>query len=137
MYRFFLQKTQQVQQNKNLAAQRSQACPACRKPLPRCSVCLIHMGGITSVVESGYLVKKPSPSKRRSKPFNLFFTWCQTCRHGGHASHLIDWFSEHQVPIWMEIHKTTLRRFVRFGDLIRPLDFSDLKEVFETDILIG
>jgi hypothetical protein len=56
------------------------------------------MGGIASVVEGGYLVKK-SLSKRRTKPFSLFFTWCQTCRHGGHASHLIDWFAEHQVNL--------------------------------------
>ena len=24
--------------------------------------------------------------------FDLFFAWCQTCRHGGHAGHLSDWF---------------------------------------------
>ena len=95
---FYSQKTPSVQ-NKNPAAQRSQACPACRKPLPRCSVCLIHMGGIAAV-EGGFLVKKmitPKSTKRRTKPFSLFFTWCQSCRHGGHASHLIDWFAEHQV----------------------------------------
>ena len=24
--------------------------------------------------------------------FPEWFTWCQTCRHGGHAHHLSDWF---------------------------------------------
>ncbi len=72
--KFVLQKTPTVSQNKNASAQRSQACPACRKPLPRCSVCLIHMGGIAAV-EGGFLVKKSA--KRKTKPFSLFFTWCQ------------------------------------------------------------
>ncbi len=24
--------------------------------------------------------------------FGQWFTWCQTCRHGGHSSHMTDWF---------------------------------------------
>lgn len=24
--------------------------------------------------------------------FSHWFTWCQTCRHGGHASHMVHWF---------------------------------------------
>jgi WD repeat-containing protein mio len=27
--------------------------------------------------------------------FDDWFSWCQTCRHGGHAKHLLDWFSSH------------------------------------------
>ncbi|KAI9317908.1 hypothetical protein BX666DRAFT_1856189 [Dichotomocladium elegans] len=27
--------------------------------------------------------------------FDLWFTWCQTCRHGGHAVHIFDWFRNH------------------------------------------
>ena len=23
--------------------------------------------------------------------------WCQTCRHGGHAQHLEEWFAQHDV----------------------------------------
>ncbi|XP_018011442.1 GATOR complex protein MIOS-A [Hyalella azteca] len=29
-------------------------------------------------------------------PFANWFTWCQTCKHGGHANHIMDWFSEHE-----------------------------------------
>lgn len=29
-------------------------------------------------------------------PFDKWFTWCQTCRHGGHASHMMQWFSKHK-----------------------------------------
>lgn len=29
--------------------------------------------------------------------FDLWFTWCQTCRHGGHAVHMFDWFQKHSI----------------------------------------
>ena len=29
--------------------------------------------------------------------FDLWFTWCQTCRHGGHATHIFDWFRNHNT----------------------------------------
>ena len=33
--------------------------------------------------------------------FASFFTWCQTCRHGGHAAHLHDWFAENrECPVY-------------------------------------
>ena len=32
--------------------------------------------------------------------FSSWFTWCQTCRHGGHAGHVIEWFLEHvECPV--------------------------------------
>ncbi|XP_059175424.1 GATOR complex protein MIOS-A-like isoform X2 [Physella acuta] len=62
-------------------------CPSCRKALPRCAICLTHMG--TS-----------SGSGAKLTPIQEWFTWCQTCRHGGHAAHLIQWFSEHsECPV--------------------------------------
>ncbi|KAI9222510.1 hypothetical protein BC828DRAFT_378266 [Blastocladiella britannica] len=27
--------------------------------------------------------------------FESWFTWCQTCRHGGHAAHVLEWFSKY------------------------------------------
>ncbi|XP_074036422.1 GATOR complex protein mio [Leptinotarsa decemlineata] len=60
------------------------SCPNCRKPLPRCAICLQYMGTTTG------------ESSSKSKPFEEWFTWCQTCRHGGHAGHICDWFEEHQ-----------------------------------------
>ncbi|KAI8143121.1 hypothetical protein BJV82DRAFT_515140, partial [Fennellomyces sp. T-0311] len=34
---------------------------------------------------------------RKADPagFDLWFTWCQTCRHGGHAVHIFEWFKNH------------------------------------------
>jgi len=33
--------------------------------------------------------------------FSNWFTWCQSCRHGGHAAHIMHWFrsvKEIQIP---------------------------------------
>lgn len=69
------------------------SCPNCRKPLPRCSLCLLHMGTTTT---SGFY----NPVGIKSKPFQKWFSWCQTCRHGGHTDHLADWFKNHtECPV--------------------------------------
>ncbi|KAL1497793.1 hypothetical protein ABEB36_008691 [Hypothenemus hampei] len=60
------------------------ACPHCRKPLPRCVICLMTMGTAITDVDG---VKPQS--------FDNWFTWCQSCRHGGHSLHLTNWFTEH------------------------------------------
>ena len=28
--------------------------------------------------------------------YGNWFSWCQTCKHGGHIKHLIEWFRSHQ-----------------------------------------
>ncbi|XP_055877328.1 GATOR complex protein MIOS-A-like [Biomphalaria glabrata] len=68
-------------------------CPSCRKALPRCAVCLAHMGTSSAIgLESG--------SKAKLVPFQEWFSWCMTCRHGGHAGHLREWFSQHgECPV--------------------------------------
>lgn len=69
------------------------SCPNCRKPLPRCSLCLLHMGTTTT---SGVY----NPAGIKSKPFQKWFSWCQNCRHGGHSDHIIEWFKEHsECPV--------------------------------------
>ncbi|XP_052753330.1 GATOR complex protein MIOS-B isoform X3 [Galleria mellonella] len=58
------------------------ACPHCRKPLPRCAVCALHLGGAAPAAFAGW------------------FSWCVACRHGGHAAHLLHWFQEHsECPV--------------------------------------
>ena len=69
-----------------------QACPQCRKTLPRCAVCLLSMGTHSGLMLS---TQRPAEGSRRATPFKTAFTWCQTCRHGGHAEHITDWFAEH------------------------------------------
>lgn len=66
------------------------SCPSCRKPLPKCSVCLMHLGtpaesmGDTTVVGDS------------SGALNYSFAWCTLCKHGGHVKHLLDWFATHK-----------------------------------------
>lgn len=58
-------------------------CPHCRKPLSRCIICLMTMG--SPIVEN----------TDKSQAFDNWFTWCQSCRHGGHSKHITNWFMEH------------------------------------------
>jgi len=37
---------------------------------------------------------------RSVNPFKNWLTWCQSCRHGGHSDHIIDWFKAHaECPV--------------------------------------
>jgi hypothetical protein len=76
-------------------------CPQCRKPLPRCAICMLSLGTLNPFME---LTKERSRSSRSddlsslgSLPFAEWFTWCMRCKHGGHAHHLVGWFSTHTV----------------------------------------
>lgn len=72
------------------------SCPNCRKPLPRCAICMMHMGTITAGVNS----ISTDVDSCKMVEFANWFTWCQTCRHGGHASHMTHWFNEHsECPV--------------------------------------
>lgn len=80
-----LSRQQTSQQNRSKA----QACPSCRKPMPRCAICLVNMGtmsGLSTHSKTSIVTK-----------FDEWLTWCQTCRHGGHAQHMLHWFSTHTV----------------------------------------
>lgn len=36
-------------------------------------------------------------SNKEALGIGLWFTWCQSCRHGGHAIHMYQWFDNHKV----------------------------------------
>ncbi|XP_067022252.1 GATOR2 complex protein MIOS-A-like [Acropora muricata] len=79
------------------------ACPSCRKPLPRCSLCLVHMGTPSSLPPK-HQIQDPNAEKpenvRSVNPIKNWLTWCQSCRHGGHSDHIIDWFKAHaECPV--------------------------------------
>jgi hypothetical protein len=80
-------------------------CPSCRKPLPRCAVCLLPMGSLnpylelkrdrlatssaqagaisrSSTVESNVGVVDDALSGLANLPFVEWFTWCMRCKHG-------------------------------------------------------
>merc|ERR1719495_2214617 len=70
---------------------RAEMCPSCRKPLPRCAVCFINMGTLSGLIRnkngSKALVsqnsQKSQVSSKKLTSFDNFFTWCQSCHHGG------------------------------------------------------
>ncbi|XP_076467214.1 GATOR2 complex protein MIOS-like [Babylonia areolata] len=74
--------------------QKVSCCPSCRKALPRCAVCLGTLGTASTFVASA---EQPAIRSGQAKttPFHDWFAWCQTCRHGGHASHITQWFRDH------------------------------------------
>ncbi|KAK7593002.1 hypothetical protein V9T40_007754 [Parthenolecanium corni] len=76
------------------------SCPHCRKPLPRCAICLSSMGTQSTYFGPESKIITHSIQSLKSAECSLWFTWCQTCRHGGHAGHLSDWFKEHsECPV--------------------------------------
>ncbi|OQR99375.1 hypothetical protein ACHHYP_06902 [Achlya hypogyna] len=83
-------------------------CPSCKKPLPQCALCLLPFGALNPYLELA--LRKGDKLKAdqdvaaadnlgdlSSIPFVEWFTWCQTCKHGGHAHHMTDWFATHDV----------------------------------------
>lgn len=49
----------------------------CQNALPRCCICLLHV--------------RP-PKNESADTMEDAYVACQTCRHGGHASHILGWF---------------------------------------------
>ena len=110
-------------------AARIRGCPHCKKSLPRCALCLVsfdcdtpHAGPIQSLkarknnplaigqeedIATGAgghpLVHVEDDTRFDSNTMHTFgkwFTWCQACRHGGHAEHMADWFQTHsECPV--------------------------------------
>ncbi|KAI2499622.1 Zinc-ribbon like family [Fragilaria crotonensis] len=73
-------------------------CPRCRKPLPRCSICLLSLGCSNPYTELMNLgTANGVTSSLASLPFAEWFTWCMRCKHGGHAHHLVGWFANHDT----------------------------------------
>ena len=79
-------------------------CPQCRKPLPRCAICMLSLGALNPYVELTKERARPGRSQHPEDlsslgnlPFAEWFTWCMRCKHGGHAHHLVGWFSKHDV----------------------------------------
>lgn len=92
-------------------------CPQCKKPLPRCSICLLSMGCLNPYMElqrernqyprsgmpllggggGGNIQGMEDLSGLASIPFATWFSWCMRCKHGGHAHHLCAWFEKHDT----------------------------------------
>ncbi|KAG9345209.1 hypothetical protein JZ751_009754 [Albula glossodonta] len=76
------------------------SCPGCRKPLPRCALCLMNMGTPVSSCPGKSDEKVDLSKDKKLAQFNNWFTWCHNCRHGGHAGHMLSWFRDHtECPV--------------------------------------
>jgi len=98
---------------------RLSGCPSCKRPLPRCCLCLSYLDvappflgkkidktqkqaakGRVTFADDEEIESHSTPTDKRfdstsMNPFGNWFTWCQRCRHGGHAQHMSDWFQTH------------------------------------------
>jgi hypothetical protein len=81
-------------------------CPHCRNPLPRCAICMLSMGALNPFLEmqarAGRVSGRQSPEDvTTTSSSNIaiaeWFSWCMRCKHGGHAHHMVGWFSKHNV----------------------------------------
>lgn len=68
---------------------RPTVCPNCGRALPRCCVCLMTLSIVPDVNRDADLLNSRSTYKDTIEDAIII---CQTCRHGGHASHILDWF---------------------------------------------
>ena len=81
-------------------------CPQCRKPLPRCAICLLSLGALNPYMQLTRERSRPisrggNPTSGQDDlgalPLAEWFTWCMNCKHGGHAHHLVEWFANHET----------------------------------------
>jgi hypothetical protein len=70
----------------------SNHCPECNKQLPRCAVCLVPFSSFNPYLEKARELREPGAPKP-ALPLGDWFCWCEKCRHGGHVSHINEWFS--------------------------------------------
>lgn len=73
------------------------ACPYCRKPLPRCALCLLPLDCVVPNIENRKELNDGRKWGSGKTDFDTWFSWCQTCKHGGHAKHILDWFEDNDV----------------------------------------
>eukprot|EP01129_Flabellula_baltica_P010964 TRINITY_DN4707_c0_g1_i1.p1 TRINITY_DN4707_c0_g1~~TRINITY_DN4707_c0_g1_i1.p1 ORF type:complete len:829 (-),score=133.27 TRINITY_DN4707_c0_g1_i1:26-2512(-) len=62
-------------------------CCECGSSLPSCSLCLLPIFSIPFQANAQHLQMDPENS----------FTWCQSCQHGGHIYHILEWFEHHNM----------------------------------------
>jgi hypothetical protein len=77
-------------------------CSNCKKALPRCYVCLSHLGIVNPQIEfNRYMVQKRNVEvveggseapEHAALPLAHWFLFCQLCKHGGHAECIESWF---------------------------------------------
>lgn len=110
-------------------------CPSCKKPLPRCYVCLLYMSMVNPTIEYNLAAQRLRRSydpatdleddttreEHSILEFGQWFTFCQNCKHGGHAGCLEKWFdsSSQQVSYFSseKYNKVLLKNIMNLLEL--------------------
>lgn len=84
------------------AASAGTICFTCGRPLPRCSLCLMHLGSpdpVGSGKGSGKWKKTDTErdEEKLHKGRQQLVWFCIKCGHGAHASEAREWFQRHRV----------------------------------------
>ena len=73
-------------------------CIKCLKPASNCAICLLPVTVPNTYLDQERGKKNASKKQLEILSENLNFEeamiWCQNCKHGGHFSHMMDWFVE-------------------------------------------
>ncbi|KZV83686.1 WD40 repeat-like protein [Exidia glandulosa HHB12029] len=70
------------------ARNKGMQCPTCKKPFPRCVICMLALEVPAEDVRASNLGANSTPHDTVDDGF----IFCSTCRHGGHARHVLEWF---------------------------------------------
>eukprot|EP00474_Spongospora_subterranea_P004051 CRZ04509.1 hypothetical protein [Spongospora subterranea] len=77
---------------------RVQGCLSCKKPLPRCSICLISLDCASSAPQRWQQNAVDVQTLRgTANLLDKWLSWCVVCHHSAHAEHLEKWFQSHTV----------------------------------------
>ncbi|KAJ1652204.1 hypothetical protein IWQ61_007408 [Dispira simplex] len=80
-----------------ITGDKSMQCPVCKAALPSCPICLLSLGTPANICMDNPSITRTNNPSNELNPFDWWFMWCQTCRHGGHQKHLTEWFETHNV----------------------------------------
>ncbi|KAF3080699.1 hypothetical protein TWF569_009677 [Orbilia oligospora] len=83
----------------NFPQSKAIVCPNCRKPLPRCAICLLYLGTPnTRVIRgAGKGGSGGGGGEKVDEMYDKWFNFCLICNHGSHAGHAKEWFSKHTL----------------------------------------
>ncbi|WWC85838.1 uncharacterized protein L201_000705 [Kwoniella dendrophila CBS 6074] len=72
-------------------SERTTTCMYCSAALPRCVICLMHVDPQRPPPLTGSGIEDDHP-EHITDTIDAAYVCCLTCRHGGHASHILPWF---------------------------------------------
>ncbi|EAS06248.3 alpha/beta fold hydrolase (macronuclear) [Tetrahymena thermophila SB210] len=74
-------------------------CPSCCVMLPVCCVCLLSCELVNPYIQFNRNRQQQNQMGGQIENLNLEegIVWCQSCNHGGHYKHIIEWFQDFDV----------------------------------------